>query len=120
MYDFDALFKEFGIEFKSSEQVEVFNAIGYDGSIIVFNKADFFDTIETSCDYSLETSKELLVNNIKISNTEFTCKFISVTDSCNLKNLNYHKEDVKTSVVYLNDSLCNLNKNHNISNLVAA
>ena len=40
-YDFDALFKEFGIEFKSTEQVASFDVVGYDGETIVFDRKDF-------------------------------------------------------------------------------
>lgn len=43
MFDFNALFDEFGIEFESDEQVDSFTAIGRDGEKIEFKRADFFD-----------------------------------------------------------------------------
>ena len=46
-YNFDALFKEFGIEFKNTEQVASFDVIGYDGETIVFNRKDFDDNDES-------------------------------------------------------------------------
>lgn len=48
-FDFDALFDEYGIKFKSSEQADSFTAIGYDNETVVFEKADFSDTAENVC-----------------------------------------------------------------------
>lgn len=46
-YNFDILFKESGIKFKSSEQVASFDVIGYDGETIVFDRKDFDDNDES-------------------------------------------------------------------------
>lgn len=42
----DKLFEEFGIEFNTTEQVDSFSAIGYNGETVIFNKEDYINECE--------------------------------------------------------------------------
>lgn len=37
----DKIFEEFGVEFNSTESVDSFDALGYDGEIVTFKKSDY-------------------------------------------------------------------------------